>query len=412
MEQRKLLIVGAGIGQLNIAKLAKEMNLYVVCVTSKGDWPVIPIADETWYIDIYDKETILKKAIEESIDAVITDQNDLTLPTVAYISENMNIPGNTYQQVESYCNKGIFRDNCKKLGIPVPVYKKIKNNEYKGFDVKLPWIVKPTDSQSSIGVKKIEKQEEIEAALDGAIKASHSNEAILEEFFVGKEIVCEGFINDGKYYNLGFADRKYFDLKDLMIPTQTLFPSYVSKEIQETIIEYEQKMAQYVNPNFGIVHSEYLYDEETGEIRVVESALRGGGVFISSHLIPYATSIDVNDILIRKALGEHVDVDEIVKNKTEKAAGYVCFYLKDGKIESVEGLDELKSQSFVKMIDLSKVKIGKVAERMTYKGARQGPILVTGDNRIELDKNIEYVQETLKININHNEKIIDGTVWN
>ena len=412
MGKRKLLIIGAGVGQINIANMAKEMNLYVICVTPKGDWPVVQIADEVWDFDIYDKERILNRAKEVKIDAVISDQNDLMMPTVSYIAENMGLPGNTVLQTMSYCNKAVFRDNCRILDIPSPNYMRLNRyQDFHKFNSSLPWIVKPVDSQSSIGVKKIEILDNVEEDINKAINASKTKEAILEEFFEGKELVCEGFIYKGKYYLLSFGDRQYFDLKDLMIPTQTLFPSNASEEIKNKIVSYETKMARYISPHFAIVHSEYLYDEETGEIRVVESALRGGGVFISSHLMPYCTGIDINRVLLNLALGGKQDIDVILKSKLESGAGYVCFYLKEGIVDSIEGVEELETKPFVKMIDISKIKEGRPTEKMTYKGARQGPILVTGKNREELDQNIKYVQRTLKIKVKNNEKIIDGIVW-
>ncbi|HAW15553.1 MAG TPA: hypothetical protein DCW41_02480, partial [Clostridiales bacterium] len=156
----------------------------------------------------------------------------------------------------------------------------------------------------------------------------HSTEdaAIIEEFFVGHEIVCEGFIDDGKYYNLSFADRKYFDLKNEFVPCQTLFPSKVDRKILDKVIACEERMAAYVHPAFGIVHAEYLVNEQTGEIRVVESALRGGGVYISSHLIPLSTGIDINEVLLDKATGVPVDTKAVIESRNDKAAGYVCFH--------------------------------------------------------------------------------------
>lgn len=410
--KKKLLVIGAGIGQVNIVKMAKEMGLYVIVVTYAGNWPAIKLADEKWDIDIYDYEKIINRAKIEKIDAVISDQNDLTMPTVAKVAEALEIPGNTYSQVCAYCNKKNYRRNCESIGNPVP--KNIvlhKGDSFESFDVPLPWIVKPTDSQSSIGVKKIERYEDAEAAINEAIEASKNGEAILEEFFVGKELVCEGFIENGKYYNLAFADRKYFDLKDLMIPTQTLFPSNVDRDIQNKILSYEAKMAAEIGPNFAIVHSEYLYDELTKEIRVVESALRGGGVFISSHLIPFATGIDINRLLLEKALGYDVSVEEIMRNKKNSAAGYVCFYLKDGIISKIDGTEELNKFTFVKMVDLHMIQEGQHTEKMLYKGARKGPILVVANSRAELEENIKKVQSTLVIKVQTENGIEDGIVW-
>lgn len=409
----KLLIIGAGIGQISIIKLAKEMGCHVTVVTIPGKWPAIELADDVWYLDIYDREGILKKAKEEGITAVTSDQNDLMMPTVAYIAENLGLPGNKFSQVMSYCNKNTFRDNCDKAGVPAPKHVAIsdENFDVDSFGCPLPWIVKPADSQSSIGVQRIDKKEELKDALKKALDSSVTHSAILEEYFVGKEVVCEGFINQGKYYNLSFADRKYFDLENLLIPSQTVFPSQLPETIRNSIIESERKMAAYVGASFGITHSEYLYNEESGEIRVVETALRGGGVFISSHLIPFATGININEVLLKKVLGRDVDVDKVFEEKQNHASGYVCFYLKDGVVESVEGVEEIKALPFVKMSLVENIKVGEQTDKMTYKGARKGPIIVIGENRADLEKNILQVQNTLRISVRKDEAAYDGIVW-
>lgn len=410
---KKLLVIGAGIGQINIVKKAKDMGCHVTVVTIPGDWPAISMADDVWYIDIYDKEQITEKARSEKIDAVISDQNDLMMPTVAYVAEKLNLPGNTINQVDAYCNKNIFKDNCDRLGIPTPKHIKVDNLDYdfSKFDCPLPWIVKPADSQSSIAVKRIDNISDLIPALKDALDNSKTHVAIVEEFFFGKELVCEGFVNNGKYYNLEFADRKYFDIEGLSIPNQTLFPSNLNDNIKSKVIECERKMSQYINPNFAITHSEYLYDENTDEIRIIETALRGGGVFISSHLIPYSTGIDINDMLLKKALGEDIDVENILKSRLNKASGYLCFYLQEGTISEITGLDEIENMPFVKLTSLNDIKVGSKVVPMTYKGARKGPFIIIGSDRKDLEKNILKIQDILKIKVKNNGIINDGIIW-
>ena len=410
---KKLLIIGAGIGQINLVKKAKELGCHVTVVTIPGNWPALELADDVWYIDIYDRDKIVERAKHENISAVTSDQNDLMMPTVAYVAEKLGLPGNTFEQVNSYCNKNTFRKNCDLIGVPSPKHIEVNdiNFDFSSFDCKMPWIVKPADSQSSIGVRRVDSINEVKPALKDAIMSSRTHSAIVEEFFFGKELVCEGFIENGKYFNLGFADRKYFNLDNLMIPSQTLFPSIIEDKIKEKIINYESRMAAYIKPSFCITHSEYLYNELTGEIRIIETALRGGGVFISSHLIPYSTGIDINDILLKKVLGIYVDVYGQFMNKKSLAAGYVCFYLEDGIIDSIEGIEKIKSMPFVKMMKISDIQPGLKANKITYKGDRRGPFIVCGNTRKELENNILKIQNTFCVSIKNKDIVCSGIIW-
>ncbi len=413
MKKDKLLVIGAGIGQVPLIKKAQARGVYVIVVSKEGNYPAFDIADESWYLDIYDREAIAEKAAAEGVTAVISDQNDLVMPTVAYVATKLGLPGNMPEAVDAYCNKNHFRDNCDKLGIATPTHVKVNSADFdfSTFKVPLPWIIKPADSQSSIGVKKVNTVEEAKAALAEALQLSHTGTAILEEFFTGKEIVCEGYIDEGRYYNLSFADRNYFKLEKLLIPTQTIFPSRVDKKILDRIIINEQKIAEYNHPHFGMVHAEWLVNEETGEVRPVESAIRGGGVYISSHLIPLATGIDINEVLLDKALGIEVDVDELFKNKKNRASAYVCFYLPEGTIRAVRGMKELEELPFVHMVAISSVVVGTRTKKMTFKGQRLGPILVSGENRDDLENNIATVQKTLQVDVEGNDGVIRGICW-
>lgn len=413
MSKEKLLLIGASIGQVPLLQKAKAKGIHVTVATIPGKYPCIPMADDVIYKDIYDRDGVAEEARARGITAVTSDQNDLMNPTVAYVAEKLGLPGNKFETVMSYCNKNQFRENCEKAGVPVPRHIAVESadHDFSNFDCPLPWIVKPADSQSSIGVQRINKPEELRPALEFALGKSPTHSAIVEEFFFGHEIVCEGFINEGKYYLLAFADRKYFDLPELLIPSQTVFPSTVSAELLDKVVGYESKLAAYTKPSFAIVHSEYLVNLSSGEIRVVESALRGGGVYISSDLIPLATGIDINEVLLNKARGVRVDVDEVFAKRQNKASAYVCFCLPDGIVESIRGAEELKALPFVYKAYIDDIKVGAHTEPMTYKGARKGPILVFGDNRAELEKNIEQVQKTLQIDIRTDTGKIADIIW-
>ena len=409
----KLLIIGAGIGQVPLLRKAKARGVHVTVASIPGNYPCLEMADDVMYENIYNRDTIVDEARKRGITAVVSDQNDLMMPTVAYVAERLGLPGNRFETVMSYCNKNSFRSLCDKVSVPCPKHIAVNSVDFSAemFKTSLPWIVKPADSQSSIGIKKISSIENLKPALEKALSNSPTHAAIVEEFFYGRELVCEGFINEGEFYLLALGDRRYFDLEEVMIPSQTLFPSNIKQDIQDEIVGYEQALAKTTKPAFAIVHSEYLVNEETGEIRIVESALRGGGVYISSDLIPMAIGIDINDILLDKVLGITVNVEDLFKKRNVRASAYVCFYVPEGVVEALEGVAELKSLPCVRKAFLDDIKTGQQTTPPTYKGARMGPILVQGENRADLEQNILTVQKTLKATVRTNTGNLCNICW-
>lgn len=410
---KTLLVIGAGIGQSHLIEQARARGLWVIVVSPLGNYPGLALADEICSLDIYDRDAIVDYARQKGVDAVVSDQNDLVMPTVAYVAEKLGLPGNSFDQAIAYSNKNVFREHCDKLGIPVPCHASSdKMNPLPELSgVPFPWIVKPEDSQSSIGVAKVSNETELESALEQAQRLSKNNRAIVEKFFVGHEVVCEGYIYQGKYHLLAFADRRYFDIPNRFIPTQTVFPSVVRRNILEQIVDYETQMAAHIRPNFGIVHSEYLINLESGEIRVVESALRGGGVFISSHLIPLATGIDVDRLLLDCALGEEVNVEEIFTGGRLRAAAYICFYLPEGEIVAVHGMEELARLPFVKKMEIGDLQVGMLTGKMLHKGMRKGPILVDAETREDLENYLVIIRDTLQIEVRAPDGSLKGICW-
>lgn len=411
--KKKILIIGAGIGQVFIAKKIKARGYYLITVTQKGNYPVIDIADKVYYENVFNKDAVLEIARKEQIHGVISDQNDMMMPVVAYVAEHLGLPGNNTCIVNAYCNKNVFRDNCDKVGIPVPQHSSVSRVEIPSTmrEIPFPWVVKPADAQSSVGVAKVNNETEYLSAVKYAIEVSKTNTAIVEQFFQGQELVAEGFIYKGKYYNLGFADRKYFDLEGLFIPSQTLFPSVVPQEVLNQISCYEEKMAAYVQPEFAIVHSEYLYNSDLKKVCIVESALRGGGVYISSHLLPLYCGIDINEVLLDCVIGKELDVQSILSDTKYRASGYVCFYLPEGQVKSMEGFENVKQMECVKMMDVKDIVVGMETPRLTHKGQRLGPVIVTGDSRENLENNIVKLQQTIRVVVVNSDEKEYGINW-
>lgn len=80
------MVLGAGKGQVPIIDLCHKYNWNVLVVSVKGDYPGFDIAEYCEYIDVRNKEEILNIAKKYEIDAILSDQLDEAVPTMAYIS--------------------------------------------------------------------------------------------------------------------------------------------------------------------------------------------------------------------------------------------------------------------------------------------------------------------------------------
>ena len=403
--KKKVMVVGAGSGQVPIIDCCKRHGLFTIVISPFGPYPGIDIADKHINEDIYNVEELVKIGRTEGIDYVISDQSDFAVPIVAYIAEKLNLPGNSYETASTYTFKSKFRKYAADNNIPVPKYCVLDNNNSNISALRFPLVVKPADSQGSRGISKIDSLDELDPAVVEARKYSKYDKVVVEEFFQGKEVVCEGFVLDGIYYNVGFGDRCYFNLKDLFIPSKTIFPSTVNRGIKSKIIANEQKIASLLKPSFGIVHSEYLVNDD-GEFIVIESALRGGGVYIASHLIPLTTGVDLTEALYEAMVGNKEMCIDMLSVKQDKAAEYLCFYLREGIVTSLPDLKEFSNMPNVYLAELGNLHLNDKIGKFEHKGMRKGPFIIGASSLDGINDTEIQIKQNLLIGIDNKYGII------
>ncbi len=100
-------------------------------------------------------------------------------------------------------NKIIFKKVMASLGIKMPESLIVEPGEEVFLDrLKLPgspWVVKPSNQGSSVGVTLVKDKRHLKKALDVALK--YDQRAIIEEFIPGKEVSC-GVLGNGQPFAL------------------------------------------------------------------------------------------------------------------------------------------------------------------------------------------------------------------
>jgi carbamoyl-phosphate synthase large subunit len=398
--KKKLIILGAGENQVPIIKLAKLKNYYTIAVSIDGDYPGFKLSDKKYITDVREKEYILDIARKEQITGILTDQTDIAVPTAAYVAENLGLPGIGYECALNFTNKFRMRKSCENTEIKTIGFRRASNYreaDYAARELGLPLIIKPVDNQGSRGVGKVDRYSDLKEKFDNAVKYSATKSVIIEEFFQGREIVIEGFAKDYKFHNLIIGDSENFESIEMFIPKQRIFPTTLSSEIKAKVLSANRKLIEKLGLKFGITHSEFLVNETNGDICLMEIAARGGGVFISSDLIPLACGINVNELLIELSAGENPDFD--MKDSIEASSGYICFLLPEGTITKVEGLEEVNKLPGVHRACLENIQLGRKTLSLKDKTSRLGPILISAENRNKLEAIIQDVKMLLNIEV-------------
>ena len=397
---KTVLILGAAACQLPLIRRCRAMGFRVLAASMPGPYPGFKEADRAVEIDLRDRAALLAVARDERVDAVITDQTDIPVATAAWIADRLGLPGIGHDVALRFTNKRLMREACLALGVPVPRCRGVRTVEELtawSREIGLPLMLKPADNQGSRGVQCVRAPDQLAPALAEALRHSAAKEAVAEEFFAGREVVVQGFAGGGRFVNLTMGDRIYFRQPDRFIPQATLFPSSLPEAMQARVLEINRKLIAGFGLPFGITHSEYLVRPDTGDVRLVEVAARGGGVFISSDLVPLACGVDVNALLIRNAVGERVGVDEAAIRPA--AAGYACFTLPEGVVREPPNAAEIAALPGVHRAHLDDLPVGRTTGGMCDKTMRLGPILMKASDRAGLDAVHQAVRRALRVTV-------------
>ena len=389
----KIMVVAGGAWQCPIVKTAKEMGHTVICTNLYENSPAFEFADLGVVANVLDKNKNLDIAKEHKPDAVLTEQTDIAVPTVAYVAEKLGLKGIGTDVAERFTNKYKMREYAFKAGIPVPKYKLCyTQDEAAAFLLNTPvCVIKPIDSQSSRGIHVVRSKDDIEKNFDDCIQYSHAEKAILiEEYIEGTEFTVDGVKTSNEYVVTAISEKKHYDYnpnvaKELRF-TQTN-PSYDYDKLRAE----NAKLISAMGLPFGLTHTEYKYHE--GTFYLIETAARGGGTKISSDITKLVFGIDCGKLLIKMLLGES---DEIVRENHHECAILGFFDFKPGLIKEIVGVEEAKNLDGVQDLKLE-VSVGDMLGEAQDDRSRCGYYILYADSDEQLNERERLLKDTVRV---------------
>jgi len=297
-----LAIIGASYLQLPVVERAKQMGLRTICFSWPQGAVCKDVCDVFYPVSITEKDEILRLCREEHIDGICTIASDVAAPTVAYVAEQMGLPGNPYEAAVQAHDKQLMHRILTAAGVDCP----LSNIQYPISNLQFPLIVKPSDRSGSLGVQKVERPEDLEAAITQAKALSLHGEAIVEEFIEGREISVEMISQNGVHHALQITDKTTTGAPHF-VELAHHQPSTLPADMQTRIFAITRRALDALGLTNGASHSEYKITKE-GRVVVMEIAGRMGGDFIGSDLVQLSTGYDFLKGVIEVALGQPIEV--------------------------------------------------------------------------------------------------------
>lgn len=348
------MILGGSRYIIPVVEKAHAMGIYVITCDYLPDNIGHKYSDEYHNVSITDKENVLELAKKLQIDGIVSFATDPGVVTAAYVAEKMGLPGCPYKSVEILQNKDKFRKFLSDNNFNVPKAQGYSSKEEALEGIKhflLPVIVKPVDSAGSKGVSRVDKLEELGAALDDAFEHSLSGRVIVEEFLekVGCSSDTDCFSVNSELVFASF-DCQCFDDDSInpYTPSGYSWPSDMPVSAQSELRGELQRLIKLLQLGTSIYNVETRFCTD-GKPYIMEVSPRGGGNRLSE-MLKLACGQDLIEANIRGALGMPIqDLHDPVY--TGAWAEYIIHSNKSGIFKKIL-VDDLFAQKHVVECDM------------------------------------------------------------
>lgn len=399
MMKKTVMVLPGTESQIELIRKLQQTGYRVLCVDPNDHAPALQVADYYDHADILDADRCLSIAANHHVLAVLSDECDIAIPTVAYINHKLGVNSIGEELAQLYTNKYLMRAFSHKWGLHCPKYKECSSlGEAIAFFQKCgeaKMIIKPLNSNSSRGVYTISSVEDLEKHYACTEKYTRGKDTVLcEEYIDGCEFTVDGIVIDGKHHSLAVSKKKHFSYNQ-NIACELYFSPYDETYDYDRLRQQNDEYVEKSGLPFGFTHAEYKFNGK--DFVLIEIGARGGGNFISSRIVPAITGFDHYQLLIDDTLGIRSDMSRIVTN-AGKCAVLKFFDVKEkeGRVVAVEGKAFLEDLPEIICYEFH-FQEGSVIQQAQNDSLRIGFYIAVADDTEHLDHIMELVEKKVKI---------------
>ena len=279
----------------------KRQNCRVILLTAEklrhADWPRESL-DNTFYLpeeiplpDIV--KAVAHLAREEKIDRIVA-LDEFDMETAATLREHLRIPGMGLTTMRYFRDKLAMRMRAVDRHVRVPDFVPVVNHgdiQYYLDHVPGPWVLKPRQEASAIGIKKIHAGEELWPILD-QLGDKQSN-YLLERFVAGDVYHVDSVISENEVV---FSNVSKYGKPPMNVAQGggifTTFTVERGSADDTALREVNRDLIAALGLLRGVSHAEFIKAHADGEFYFLECAARVGGAYINE-MVEAATGINL-----------------------------------------------------------------------------------------------------------------------
>lgn len=390
--KKAVLIFGVGPLQESIIVRAKMMGLFTVGIDPCEDATSRGCVDAFEVVGGQDFESTCAVVEKYGIDAIVTAATDKPLVMMARIAEKYGFPFYSVETAQWSTDK--FQMKQRFIEGKVPCARgRLVHSADEAKDLYFPLIVKPRDNSGSRGVKLCRNAEEVKASIEEALENSKLDTVLVEEFIEGPEYSIESLHYTANGQEPTAKVVQFTEKKTTEFPYNVelghIQPTNISEDNKQKIREIVAKIGKALHFENCPSHTELKINERG--IFVIETSPRLGGDYITSTLTPLSTGVNLEDELLKIALGESINPQP----KPVQYSGVRFFAFEEGSIiKHIPNVDFVKSWPHV--IDFSfNLREGEKVNRITSSLNRYGHLTLIAGNRESIEDAFEKYEKAI-----------------
>ena len=384
--------MGAGIYQVPLIKKAKEMGIHTIAVSIPGNYPGFAIADEICHINTVDYDAVLKVAREKKIDGIVTAGTDVAVITIGKVCDEMGLTGLSFEAAKIASDKMLMKECYEANGVRTARFRKVHFEDDLGEKIQgleYPLIFKAVDSSGSRGITRVNRPQDIEAAVEAVKAVTRKNYYIVEEFIIGEEFGAQAFVYDGKLqFVLPHGD--YVFTGDTGVPVGHFAPYDLSEEVLQDVYEQTEKAIRAMKLDNCAINADFIMKDH--KTYVLEIGGRSGATCLAE-LVSIYYGYDYYEKIIQAALGES---PEFPQNQAVPNASKLLMSDRDGIIRSIANHNPQNDNIYEVMFDY---RVGEAVKKFKVGPHRIGHVITRGETLEEATKTLEEALSNIEIRV-------------
>lgn len=343
-----LVVLGGAEKSLPLVRCANELGCKVVLVDKNPENACRREADVFCEASTLDHHQVVEIARAHGANGIVSFGSDLMALACARTAEALALPGNPPMAVEAMVRKDLFRPFLAANGFATPRHAsaaEVNECDWAASGMRLPVIVKPSDSAGSAEVRRVENWADLASAFMLAKSASRCGQVIVEEFINRAHInliAGDIFVDDGRIAYFGLLDSHRAAAAAPFLPTGTSYPCSVDPKQVLRVRAELQRLITALGLRSGPVNVELMIGQDN-RIYAIELAPRNGGNAIPE-LLGIAEGVDLVAALVDVSLGASPAQPwpDFVQNPAlDCITNYMIHSQVDGRFSSLSMADEI-----------------------------------------------------------------------